>query len=147
MSAEENKAVVRRSVEEGWNAGNMDVIGECYAAMYVHHDPSQPQVRDYQGLLNWSAGMASTLPDAHTTIEDLIAEGDKVVKRWTVRGTHQGELMGIPPTGKPVTRAGVTIYRLEGGQIVEGWWTYDSLGLLQQLGVIPAPEPAPASAD
>ena len=147
MSAEENKAVVRRSVEEGWNGGNMAVIGECYAAGYVHHDPSQPQVRDYQGLLHWTGGLASAFPDVQTTIEDLVAEGDKVVKRWMSRGTHQGELMGIPPTGKPITLAGVTIYRLAGGQIVEGWWTYDSLGLLQQLGAMPVPEPAPAGAD
>ncbi len=147
MPAEENKAVVRRSVEEGWNAHNLAVLGECYAATYLHHDASQPQARDYQGLLHWSGAMGSAFPDAQTTIEDLVAKGDTVVKRWTVRGTHQGELMGIPPTGKPVTLAGVTIYRLAGGQIVEGWWTYDSLGLLQQLGVIPAAEPAPASAD
>ena len=135
MSAEENKAVVRRSVEEGWNTGNTAVIGECYAAAYVHHDPSQPQVRDYQGLLDWTGGMARTLPDAHTTIEDLIAEGDKVVKRWMVRGTHQGELMGILPTGKRVTITGIEILRIADGQIVERWAEDNGLSLMRQLGV------------
>jgi hypothetical protein len=76
----------------------------------------------------------------------MLAEGDRVVTRWTARGTHRGELMGIPPTGKPVTMTGITINRLEGGKVVEDWTVFDQLGLLQQLGAIPAPgapQPAP----
>jgi steroid delta-isomerase-like uncharacterized protein len=140
MSAEENKAVVRRSVEEGWNTGDVANADQFYAPDYVHHDPTQPQARDLQGLKEWALGMAAAFPDVQTAIEDLIAEGDRVVKRYTIRGTHRGELLGIPPSGKQIAVPGVTIYRLEGGKIVEGWWHSDALGLLQQLGAIPAPE-------
>lgn len=77
------------------------------------------------------------MPDFHVTMEDVIAEGDKVAGRWTAHGTHEDELVGIPPTGKEATWTGMTIYRLAGGEIVEAWWSRDMLGLLIQLGVVP----------
>lgn len=81
----------------------------------------------------------TAFPDLYGTIEDLIAEGDKVVTRITYRGTHQGEFMGIPPTGRPVTMTFTGINRIAGGKIAEGWVNFDALGMMQQLGVIPTP--------
>jgi predicted ester cyclase len=84
----------------------------------------------------------AAFPDLHGTIEDQIAEGDKVVSRMTYRGTHQGELMGIPPTGKQVTMSFIGIHRITAGKVAEGWVNFDALGMMQQLGVIPSPERA-----
>ena len=81
----------------------------------------------------------SAFPDMQLTIEDQIAEGDKVVTRWTARGTHQGELMGIPPTGKQATVTGITVGRVANGKFVESWSNFDALGMMQQLGVVPVP--------
>lgn len=146
-TAEENKDLVRRSVDEGWNKGDMAVVDGCFAPSYVHHGSNLPDVRDLQSLKQALGTLAAGLPDMTTTLEYVIGEGDRVVKRWIVRGTHQGDLMGIPPTGKPVIYSGITIYRIEGGKIAEGWWSHDLLGLLRQLGAIPASsEPAPAAA-
>jgi steroid delta-isomerase-like uncharacterized protein len=82
--------------------------------------------------------MRAAFPDTRMTIEDEIAEGDKVVIRWTIRGTHKGEYMGIAPTGKEVTVTGISVYRIERGKIVEDWSNNDMLGMLQQLGAIPS---------
>ena len=84
------------------------------------------------------------LPDLLMTVEDLIAEGDKVVTRWTARGTHQGELMGIPPSGNRVEVTGISVDRIEGGKFVEGWANYDALGMMQQIGAVPTAEQAQA---
>jgi steroid delta-isomerase-like uncharacterized protein len=81
----------------------------------------------------------NAFPEIQMTVEDLIAEGDKVVTRWTARGTHQGELMGIPPSGNPVEVTGITIDRIEGGKVVETWANYDALGMMQQVGAVPEP--------
>jgi steroid delta-isomerase-like uncharacterized protein len=79
----------------------------------------------------------SAFPDAHTTIEEMVGEGDLVAKRWTYRGTHKGEFMGIPATDKKIEMTAITIYRISGGKVAECWWNYDSLGMMQQIGVIP----------
>src|SRR5438094_388133 len=100
MSTETNKAIVHRYVEEGYNACNMAVIDELFAADFVNHDPAQPAVRDLQGLKQLIMGQRAAFPDVRTTIEDLVVEGDTVVKRFTVPGTHTGDFYGIPPTGK-----------------------------------------------
>jgi steroid delta-isomerase-like uncharacterized protein len=139
MSVEDNKAVVRRSIEEGENRADLGVLEDCYATDYVHHDPDNPAVRDWPGLKQAFRGYFGAFPDGHVVIDDLIAEGDKVVKRWTSRGTHQGEFAGIPATGKQVSYTGTVTYRLAGGKIVEAWWNYDLFGMLQQLGAMPAP--------
>jgi steroid delta-isomerase-like uncharacterized protein len=147
MSVEDNKAVVRRSIEQGENRADLGVLEDCYATDYVHHDPANPAVRDWPGLKEAFRGYFAAFPDGQVVIDDLIAEGDKVVKRWTSRGTHQGEFAGIPATGKQVTYTGTVTYRLAGGKIVEAWWNYDLFGMLQQLGAIPTPaEPAAATA-
>ena len=146
MSVEDNKVLVRRSIE-GENRADLGMLEDCYATNYVHHDPDDPTVRDWPGLKQSFLGYFAAFPDGHVVIDDLIAEGDKVVKRWTLRGTHEAEFAGVQATGKRVTFTGTTTYRLAGGKIVEAWWRYDLFGLLQQLAGIPAPaEPAVATA-
>jgi steroid delta-isomerase-like uncharacterized protein len=142
MGTETNKAIVQRYVEEGYNACNMAVIDQLFAADFVNHDPAQPAVRDLQGLKQLIRGQRAAFPDVRTTIEDLVAEGDMVVKRFTVRGTHTGDFNGIPPTGKRFTLKGIDILRFIDGKIQEIWIGYDMLGMLQQLGVMPQPEEA-----
>lgn len=138
VSQEEvNKALIRREVEEFWNTGNLDVIDEIYAADLVFHNPFAPHVREIEGYKQYAMAVFTGFPDFHLTIEDLVAGGDKVTKRWTARGTQTGEFLGIPPTGKQVTLTGIVIFRIAGGKIVEIWENYDALGMMQQLGVIP----------
>jgi steroid delta-isomerase-like uncharacterized protein len=131
MSVEENKALIRRGVEEGWNKQNVDIFDELAASDVVHHDWRTRGLKAFKQHI--SAGMTA-FPDLQLTIEDMIAEGDKVVVRYTLRGTQQGETQGIPPTGKRVTVPGIFICRCAGGKIVEEWDMWDELGLFQQLG-------------
>ena len=139
MSTEENKALVRRVYEEAINRGNMAVVDELNSPNYVAHDPGFPQpVRGPEGLKQYFMVFRSAFPDVHITIEDMIAEGDTIAVRQTSRGTHQGDLMGMPPTGKQVTVTGIAIHKIANGKFVESWINADNLGLLQQLGVIPA---------
>ncbi len=143
MQPEENKAVVRRFLEEIFNEGNLDVADELFAPDYVLHDPAAPEeVRGPEGIKQYVGMYRSAYPDTHFTIEDQIAEGDKVVTRWTGQGTHEGELMGIPPSGNRVTVTGILLDRVSGGKIEEGWVNYDALGMMQQIGAIPPPEQA-----
>ena len=136
MSTEENKAVVRRMYEE-WSKRNLAGIWELYAPDYVLHGAPFGLSPDLAGLKQLYTAPLTAFPDAHLVVEDLIAEGDKVVHRATLRGTHQGDLLGIPPTGKVVTVTGIYISRFAGGKCVEEWRNVDDLGLMQQLGVIP----------
>jgi steroid delta-isomerase-like uncharacterized protein len=141
MSAEENKAVARREIQELFNHnGNLDAAEEIYAADYVGHDPTTGDIRGAEGAKQFAAAYRQTFPDLESTIEDQVAEGDKVVSRFSARGTHQGETEDFgPPTGNRVEVSGITIERFEGGKITEDWTQYDALGLLQQLGLIPEP--------
>jgi steroid delta-isomerase-like uncharacterized protein len=140
MSTEENKALCHRYVEE-WNKQNMAGVEElCAPDLVIHGAPPAPSISgdlDLQGLRQLRTGLWTAFPDAHLVLEGLIAEGDKVAYRVTVRGTHQGEFMGIPPTGKQISLTGMEIDRIEAGKFVEGWANADNLGLLQQLGAIP----------
>jgi len=132
---EANKAIAIRQ-EEHVNTGDTAIADEVFATHMVNHDPTNPHVLDldsYKGLI---AATRTAMPDFHVTIEDMVAEEDKVAKRWTATGTQEGQLAGIPPTGRQVTFTGITIYRFAGGKIVEMWWSVDTLGLMQQLGVI-----------
>ena len=137
MSAEQNKMSIRRWVEVAWNNGNLAVADEVYSADYLLHDPARP-IHGPEALKQFVATFRSGYPDLHATIEDMIAEGNKVVWRYTVRGIHQGEFMGIAPTGKSITLTGILISRFADDKVVEDWNNYDALGMLQQLGVIPA---------
>lgn len=141
MTAKESKAVVEHVWEEFFIQGNLDKADEFFAPDYVNHDPAAPE--DSHGpeeLRQFLSIYHRAFPDMQFTIEDMIAEGDKVVVRWTLRGTHQGELMGIPPTNNRVMLTGMSIERVSGDKIIETWDNYDTLGLMQQLGVIPEPE-------
>ena len=142
MTEEENKALNRRFVEEVINQGNTDAIDELIDPGVVDHaaPPGFPTGRE--GAKQFFAMMRSAFPDLHLTIEDMIAEGDKVVMRSTWSGTHQGEFMGVPATGRRVTVGGIDISRCADGRMVEHWEQFDALGLMQQLGVVPPPEQA-----
>ena len=136
MSTEENKAVVRRAYEE-FNTQNWAGIEELYAPDYVWHGTGVVPDMDLAGLKAMCTAGWTAFPDQHYTVEDLIAKGDKVVCRFTCRGTHQGVFIGMPPTGKVVTYTGIHISRVAGGKCVEDWRSADVLGFLQQLGAIP----------
>ena len=137
MSTEENKAVIRRYVE-ALNKQDLAVALECCAPDYVWHGARRYGVSpDLAGFKQLCTAWWTAFPDVHIVVEDLIAEGDKVVARVTFRGTHQGEFMGVPPTGKQVSWTGIAIDRFEAGKFVEGWANTDDLGLMQQLGAIP----------
>lgn len=139
MSAEKNKAAVRRWVEQGFNQHNLDEFDVYFSPDLVNHElaPNMPQGLEGTKLL--ASTFFAAYPDIQVTVEDLLAEGDQVVLRWSARGTHTGELMGIPPTGKEVTITGIAIDRFEDGQSVEHWEIFDQLGMMQQLGVVPEP--------
>ncbi len=139
MSVEENKVIELRFFEEVVNKGNLAVIDELVAPNFVQHDAPPGITADREGMKQFFAMHLSAFPDFHSTLEDMFAEGDKVVQRFTARGTHKGEFMGIPPTDKQVTITGIAIHRITGGKIVEDWTNMDMLGAMQQLGVIPPP--------
>lgn len=141
MSAEENRAVMRRYYEEVVNEGKLDLVEEVIGPDYVGHEPGE-ETQGPEGFKQFLGMMRSAFPDLNATVEDEIAEGDKVVARYTARATHQGELMGIEPTGKRVEVPGIEINRISGGKIVEQWNMYDAMGMMQQLGVIPESEQA-----
>ena len=136
--SEGNKLVIRRSFEELWNKGNLSLADELFTPNYEHHDASSPDFgRGPESEKKRAALYRTAFPDLQLTIEDIIAEGQTVVARWSCRGTHKGDLSGIAPTGKQVTISGVSIARFTNGKMVEGWVNWDALGLMQQLGVVP----------
>ena len=143
MSAEENKALVNRFVEEFWNEGNMSAADELMAPDAKIHLPTG-EVVNPEGLKSFAAMWRGAFPDWHSTVEELIAEEDRVAERWTGRGTHLGELQGIPPTGKRVEAPGSVFYQIADGKIVEFRGQLDMMGLMQQLGVIAPPQQAEA---
>jgi steroid delta-isomerase-like uncharacterized protein len=138
MSTEEHKALVRRFDEEVWNGRNLSRVDELFADSHIFRAAGSPPL-DREGHRQMIAHFQDAFPDGRNTSEELLAEGDKVVQRWTFRGTHHGAFQGIPPTDRPVTLTGISIWRVDGGTIVESWHELDSLGLMQQLGVIPTP--------
>ena len=140
VSAEENKALARRWFEDLFNTGNLEVTDEIIAPEHVNHDPTLPDIptgpEGQKQIVNLYRG---AFTNAHISVEDQLAEGDRVVTRWTGSGTHQGELMGVAPTGNQVRITGITINRVSGGKIVESWSNYDAFGMMQQIGAIPEP--------
>jgi steroid delta-isomerase-like uncharacterized protein len=147
VSLEDNKALLRRGIEEVINRGNFAVADEIIASDYVYRSPGTPEVRGPDGLKQLVQGYRTAFPDLNMSVQEQIAEGDSVMTRWTATGTHRGELMGIPPTGKQVNVMGMIISRCAGGKIVEEVEIFDAMGMMQQLGVVPAAaEPAGASA-
>jgi predicted ester cyclase len=134
---EEAKAVVRRAFDEV-AMGNMTTVDEIIAPEFVRHDlAGGPEAHGPDGVKLLIAGLRTAFPDLQTTIDDIFSDGEKVVVRFTARGTHSGPLQGIAPTGREATWCGVNIYRVSGGQIRETWQLADGLGLLRQLGAAP----------
>jgi steroid delta-isomerase-like uncharacterized protein len=141
VTAEENKAFVRRQIEETWNKGNLDFVDEGFTSDYVKHDPLSPEeIRGPEGFKRNVAETRSAFPDFRIEIVEQLAEGDLVATRYVVCGTQEGELEGIPPTGNRIQVAGTGVDRFSEGKIAESWEMYDTLGMMQQLGVIPSPE-------
>jgi steroid delta-isomerase-like uncharacterized protein len=136
------KTIIRQLIEEPWK-GNWDVIDEYVAPGYVGHDPAEPEpIRGIEGFKANVQKYMDGFTGARITIDDQIAEGEKVATRWTGHGTHTGEIAGISPTGKEVTVTGITIARIEGGKLIEDHTSWDTLGMLAQIGAIPMPATA-----
>ena len=141
MPAEENKVLMRRFID-GWNKGDMAalnrVIDETVDASFINHSAATPEdARGPDGVKNVFGSFRAAFPDGRTTIEDMVAEGDMVVTRWTFRGTHRGEFAGLSPTGRRVEMTGINIDRIADGRFVERWYEMDRLGLMSQLGATP----------
>lgn len=139
MSTEENKAIVRPMLEE-LDKGNWAIFNELFAPDFVYHGPVSPKPLTREELEQIARMFYAAFPDWRHTIEDMIAEGDKVVTRFTLRGTHKGEFQGIPATGKEIAFTAICIFRIAEGKIVEEWQEIDLIGLMRQLGAIPAGE-------
>jgi steroid delta-isomerase-like uncharacterized protein len=138
----ENKAIVRRYLEEAWNDRNPGLIDELVAEAFVDHHLPPELPPGPAGAKLWFNTAISAFPDFQITPEDVVAEGDRVVTRFTFSGTHDGEFMGIPATRKPFSITGIAIARIANGKLVEWWENADVMGLMQQLGVLPTPETA-----
>ena len=141
MSTEQNKTIVRRYLQDALVAvrgGNLSATDEFLTDDATFYDPGRPPSVGREAQKQRSVGLLAGFPDVRFEIEDMIAEGDKVVARWTMYATNSGSFLGRPPTGKQIAMSGITIYRLANGQISEARSELDQLGMLQQLGVIPA---------
>ena len=138
MSAEENKAIIREHLDVLFNQHRVDRTDETVAPDYIDHRPLPGQAPGLEGAKQKWAMYIAALPDLRVTIEEMVAEGDKVAVRWMAEGTHRGELFGIPPTGKYIQGEGISIYRLADGKIAEQREQSDWLELMRQLGVAPA---------
>jgi steroid delta-isomerase-like uncharacterized protein len=141
MSAEDNKVTMRRLYEEVINTGDHDRAEEFIAPDMYDHDPSLPENLRHgtEGFKYFFSMAREAFPDLQFTIEDMIAEGEKVVTRFTLRGTQEGEFLGMAPTGKRVEVTGIDITRFSDGKMVEHWANTDDLGMMQQLGAVPEP--------
>jgi len=135
---EATKAIIRRWVEDGWNKRDPSLIDQIFTPDVVQHDPNAPPVTNAAALKDYVSGLLSAFPDLRFSIENLAADGDRVIWRFDSRATHRGPLMGIPPTGKTGTITGQVEFRFAGDRVAEIWVNYDQFGLLRQLGVIPA---------
>ena len=137
MSVEENKAIVRKYLDEAWNKRNVGILDELMADNYARYLPGQDKPLDREGQKQRIAGFHRAMPNLVFLVDDLFAEGDRVVFRVMIRGTHQGTFMGVAPTGKEITVTAIDIARLENGKIVDHWGQMDMLGLMRQLGLVP----------
>jgi len=139
MAAEQNKALIVRFVEELFNRGNMGIVGEIFAPDFIEHEQLPPGIPiGREGVKVMTTMLRNAFPDFKATIDDILAEGDKVVVRMTWSGTQKGEFMGVPAAGKRVSFGVIDIIRITNGKLVEHWGQMDSMSLMQQLGAIPA---------
>jgi predicted SnoaL-like aldol condensation-catalyzing enzyme len=131
-----NKTLVRRFFETVLSDGDLTALDELIATDYVGHDPNLPPLPPGpEGVSLFALGSRVAFPDQRVTIQDLLAEGDRVAVRFSLEGTHRGDLLDLPPTGRHVAVQGVALYRIAGGKIAEGWIGLDGIGLLDQLGL------------
>ena len=137
MTDAERKAIIERWYEEVWHRGNLGALDELYTPDWVGHLPQGLELRGPAAHEQFARVFGAAFPDGRYEVHDTLVAGDRVVTRYTFRGTHQGPLRGLPATGRPVALTGITIQRLAGDRIAEQWAEYDMLGLLQQLGAIP----------
>jgi steroid delta-isomerase-like uncharacterized protein len=144
VSLEEQKRIACRCLE-AISEKDFSIIETFYDSGYVRHDPDSPQVRTREEYRKYLMGLCAVFPDLHFTVEDVFAEGDRVVCRFSITGTHQLPWRGLPATGKPVSLTGINISRMAGARIVEDWFNTDIFGLALQLGLIPMPTPAGVS--
>ena len=140
-SKEQMKEHAKMVIDEIWNKGNLSFADELIADKFVMHDPhNHMQVKSREDYKKWAAGLRAAIPDLHITIAEMVAEEDRIAVRITYGGTQKGDLPGLPATGKQFTVGGMFIRHLQAGKAVEEWISFDYLGMLQQLGAIPAPE-------
>lgn len=137
MAPEANKAAKRRYFD-AFNAQNLDAIDELFAREYVLHVPGSPDIEGSETLKQMVAGSLASLSEAVLTVDDMVAEGDKVATRWTLTAIHSGDFMGVPATNQRIKMQGMTIDRFVDGRVVEGWDSFDMYGLMKQLGAIPS---------
>lgn len=142
MSANENKARVRSLYEQVFNQKNLAAVDDYFAPTVIDHSLPPGVPGGIEGVRQTIGMFLGAFPDLRLTVEDSIAEGDRVVSRWMLRGTHQGASLGMPPTGKHVTMPGISIVRMEDGKSTEQWVIFDQMVMLQQLGLAPAPPQA-----
>jgi len=140
MSASDNVALINRFYDEGWNANNLDVYDELVTEDFLDHQAIPGMEAGRAGFRFLNVMFRAAFPDVWVTVDGIVAEDDKVSCRWTSTGTHEGELFGIPPTGKKVRVTATVWYRVEDGRLAEGWINRDDFGMMRQLGVIPTPE-------
>jgi steroid delta-isomerase-like uncharacterized protein len=139
MSTEQNKIIIQRLLDEVMNAANVAAADNICAASLTWHGGSVGEIANLEAFKHLLSVFFTAFPDfSISPPQALLAEGDKVAARYTWRGTHRGEFQGLPPTGKQVNVTGISIYRVADGKIAEEWWQEDLLGLMQQLGAIPA---------
>lgn len=139
MSAEANTALIHRLIEEVWNRGDLALVDEAFAPDYREHNPRPGLPAGVEGYKQGVAGLRAAFPDLRLTLEDLVAAGDKIAFRYTMRGTHHGPLIGLAPTGKPFAITGMVFARIVADKVVERAGNQDELALLQQLGDVPGP--------
>jgi len=136
----QNKEVSNQLTYEVWNSGNIDLIDEILSDDFIFHRAPPGLSNDREGFKQFVAMYRNAFPDVKFEVQSIIVEGDAVMSRWKASGTHTGEMMGIPPTGKKVTVTGMTENRIEAGKITTQWNEFDDLGMLQQVGAMPTPE-------
>jgi steroid delta-isomerase-like uncharacterized protein len=140
MSAEESKATMRRYLDVFEQGNNLDILDELLAPDYINHTPATPDLpTGPEGVKGVVTMFRSAMPDLRVIVQEMIAEGDKVATRYTLEGTHRGELFGVPPTGQRLSIKSISVERVSEGKIREHWRVTDSLDMMQQLGVVPEP--------
>jgi steroid delta-isomerase-like uncharacterized protein len=140
LTPDDRKAFVKRWAEEVWNQGKLEKLSEFFTDDHIFHDPQFPDGRGLEAIRELVGSFRAAFPDVRVEIEEAICEGDFVAERFSMRGTHLGEIMGVAPTGEPMEATGMVFYRFSGGKIAEQWANWDALGLLQQIGAVAMPE-------